>query len=93
MWYEIPVHFPLIGLKAFVVMPDHIHGIIVINRSISPPIVGALHATPLPQNDTKYTLMNNNDLTQPKVVILIWPTIISFTDFQEYDQNLNYPNV
>ena len=51
MWYEIPVHFPFIGLDAFVVMPDHIHGIIVINRFIGTPIVGALHATPLPQHD------------------------------------------
>ena len=46
MWREIPVHFPFIGLDAFVVMPDHIHGIIVINRSIITSIVGALHATP-----------------------------------------------
>ena len=53
MWYEIPVHFPFIGLDAFVVMPNHIHGIIVINRSIEKPIVGALHATPLPPPDVK----------------------------------------
>jgi REP element-mobilizing transposase RayT len=46
VWYEIPVHFPFIGLDAFVVIPDHIHGIIVINRSIRKSIVGALHATP-----------------------------------------------
>jgi hypothetical protein len=50
MWYEIPVHFPYIDLDAFIVMPDHIHGIIVINRSIGPSI-GALHATPLPPRD------------------------------------------
>jgi hypothetical protein len=31
MWYEIPIHFPYIGLDAFVVMPNYIHGIIVIN--------------------------------------------------------------
>ncbi len=24
--YEIPVHLPYIGLDAFVVMPDHLHG-------------------------------------------------------------------
>jgi REP element-mobilizing transposase RayT len=42
MWYELPDHFPFIGLDAFVVMPDHIHGIIVINRSIGPSIAGAL---------------------------------------------------
>ena len=32
-------------------MPDHIHGIIVINRFIGTPVVGALHATPLPPDD------------------------------------------
>ena len=51
MWYELPDHFPFIGLDAFVVMPDHIHGIIVINRSIGPSIEGALHATPLHPHD------------------------------------------
>jgi putative transposase len=47
MWYEIPVHFPFIGLDAFVVMPNHIHGIVVINRSVK-PWIGSLHATILP---------------------------------------------
>jgi REP element-mobilizing transposase RayT len=47
MWYEIPIHFPFIDLDVFVVMPNHIHGIIVINRFVGTPIVGALHATPL----------------------------------------------
>jgi REP element-mobilizing transposase RayT len=29
-WADIPVHFPLVELDAFVVMPNHVHGIIVI---------------------------------------------------------------
>ena len=29
-WEEIPRHFPLVELDAFVVMPNHVHGIIVI---------------------------------------------------------------
>jgi putative transposase len=29
-WEDIPHHFPLVELDAFVVMPNHIHGIIVI---------------------------------------------------------------
>ncbi len=29
-WDEIPVHFPNVGLGAFVIMPNHIHGIIFI---------------------------------------------------------------
>ena len=45
MWYEIPDHFPFISLDAFVVMPNHIHGIIIINRSIEKPIVGLFKKT------------------------------------------------
>jgi len=31
-WMEIPEHFPFVKLDAFVVMPNHIHGIITINH-------------------------------------------------------------
>lgn len=30
-WYEIPKHFNHVQLDAFIVMPDHIHGIIIID--------------------------------------------------------------
>ncbi|MCX6558847.1 MAG: transposase [Candidatus Aminicenantes bacterium] len=29
-WLEIPTHFPQVKLDDFVIMPDHVHGIIVI---------------------------------------------------------------
>ena len=29
-WEEIPTHFPFIELGSFVVMPNHIHGILII---------------------------------------------------------------
>ncbi|MGC8826365.1 MAG: hypothetical protein ACP5TV_05090 [Anaerolineae bacterium] len=29
-WHEIPSHFPNVRLGAFVIMPNHIHGIIII---------------------------------------------------------------
>ena len=31
-WMEIPAHFPFVKLDAFVVMPDHVHGIIISNK-------------------------------------------------------------
>jgi REP element-mobilizing transposase RayT len=31
-WWEIPNHFPFVKLDAFVVMPNHIHGIIMIDK-------------------------------------------------------------
>jgi len=66
MWREIPVHFPLIGLDAFVVLPNHIYGIIVINRFIGTPIVGALHATPLPPHDAAHSVKGNMSIISPK---------------------------
>ena len=35
-WSEIPSHFPFVKLNAFVVMPNHVHGIIIIEK----PFVG-----------------------------------------------------
>ncbi len=32
-WNEIPEKFPFIELGAFVVMPDHIHGVLIINKT------------------------------------------------------------
>ena len=31
-WNEIPKHYPIVILDEFVVMPNHVHGIIIINR-------------------------------------------------------------
>lgn len=35
-WVEIPRHYPQVALDAFQVMPDHVHGIIVINAVVAP---------------------------------------------------------
>ena len=32
-WYEIPKHFPFIELGEFVVMPNHIHGVLILNKN------------------------------------------------------------
>ncbi len=31
-WQEIPQHFPFVMLDAFVVMPDHVHGVLWIDK-------------------------------------------------------------
>jgi len=40
-WQAIPKHFPFVELGTYVVMPNHVHGIIIIHN------VGATHASPL----------------------------------------------
>jgi REP element-mobilizing transposase RayT len=35
VWQAIPRHFPHVALDRWVIMPDHMHGIIVIERAVS----------------------------------------------------------
>ena len=48
-WRAIPDHFPNVELGAYVVMPNHVHGIIVINENRmetnSSPSVGTMHTS------------------------------------------------
>jgi len=48
VWRAIPAHFADVGLDVFVVVPNHVHGIIVIGDG-GP--VGATHASPLQTSD------------------------------------------
>jgi REP element-mobilizing transposase RayT len=48
-WLEIPNHFSNVTLDQFVIMPNHVHGIIVITDDM----VGAKHASPLRSYKTK----------------------------------------
>ncbi|MCF8363469.1 MAG: hypothetical protein K9G70_12695 [Prolixibacteraceae bacterium] len=32
-WHEIPNHFPFVELVVHVIMPNHVHGIVIINKS------------------------------------------------------------
>ena len=45
-WLAIPEHFPNVELDAYVVMPNHVHGIVVIMDDVG-AAVGATHASPL----------------------------------------------
>ena len=45
-WLAIPTHFPSVHLDAIVVMPNHVHGIVV----IADRVVGAKNFSPLRDN-------------------------------------------
>jgi len=47
-WQQIPTHFPNAALDDFVVMPNHVHGIIVLTDT---NVVGATHASPQPHEN------------------------------------------
>ncbi len=45
VWRSIPEHHPMAELDEFIIMPNHLHGLIVIDEDI-----GAIHELPLPIN-------------------------------------------
>jgi len=56
-WHDLPNHYPHVRLDAFVIMPNHVHGIIVLldddtiagaDLDVVGAGVGARHASPLP---------------------------------------------
>jgi len=59
VWCDLPTQYPNVELDAFVVMPNHFHGILLISGSVAAiqdcgrdhandPSVGAIHELPLP---------------------------------------------
>jgi REP element-mobilizing transposase RayT len=62
-WNQIPDHFDNVKLDAFVVMPNHVHGIIqIIPNENGSHSVGTLHATSLQNADSK----NRMSIISPK---------------------------
>ena len=47
-WETIPDHFPYVKLDEFIIMPNHLHGIIIIDRSVR-----AQHVEPI-QDERKF---------------------------------------
>lgn len=59
-WLEIPKHFHNTWLDEFVVMPNHIHGIVVMKRSqTSPEPQTSPKSSPMPINPTKKRTIPN----------------------------------
>ncbi|MDX9905005.1 MAG: hypothetical protein RBS55_00310 [Bacteroidales bacterium] len=36
-WHELPSHFPNIQIDAFITMPNHVHGLIIIHQNLNKP--------------------------------------------------------
>ncbi len=51
-WNGLPIRFPSVELDQFIIMPNHVHGIIVITDTQATGPVGATYELPL-QNKRK----------------------------------------
>jgi REP element-mobilizing transposase RayT len=63
VWNSLPNRFPSIELDEFVIMPNHVHGIIVITDARITNPVGAIHELPL-LNDRKQRRL----MALPKII-------------------------
>ncbi len=55
-WEVLPEHFPNAELDAFVIMPNHVHAVVVLfdsGNKLADDAVGATHASPLPAQFVK----------------------------------------
>ncbi|MEP1307584.1 MAG: transposase [Balneola sp.] len=66
-WNTIDNRYPNTRVDAFIIMPNHVHGIIeIINPN---PMVGAIHESPLPLgNDIEIIHKNRRKMLTPKIV-------------------------
>ncbi|MGB1205808.1 MAG: transposase [Chitinophagales bacterium] len=73
-WYEIPNRFPFVELDAFVVMPNHVHGIIVIDGkdAISKDVINHVSTTTTPKMRGGITGNNNPMLHKNLSRIIRW---------------------
>jgi REP element-mobilizing transposase RayT len=53
-WREIPEHFPHVELGSFVVMPNHVHGILVLHAPTTPNEIGSDATASEPGRGTIY---------------------------------------
>ena len=58
-WMDIPQHFPFVTIDEFVVMPNHIHGIIIINAETND------NSSPIMANPNAITAETNNYSSLP----------------------------
>ncbi len=66
-WYDIPRHFDHVELGEFIVMPNHIHGVLILKPSIP---VETLHCNVLPNNIVSNDINNivSNDIAHDKTL-------------------------
>ena len=77
-WLEIPEHFPFVKLDAHVVMPNHVHGIVIIDKTDDKPKIG--------QNDERKQGLQN---MQGTTISISSGNPVSTTILSERTQNIN----
>ncbi len=63
-WHDIPIHVKGVRLAEYVVMPNHIHGILILNNPAETlNAVETLHATSLHTHETSFSMSQNEKMS------------------------------
>ncbi|MEA1786425.1 transposase [Arenibacter sp. GZD96] len=65
-WLEIPTHFPFVELGVHIIMPNHVHGIVIINKSVDGQNVETQNSASLPTPPTELDKPRNQFGPQSK---------------------------
>ncbi len=63
-WLELPEHYACMGLDAFVILPNHVHGVIVLHGTVG----AGLRPAPTPQHDMRRGCREGRPVTLTEVV-------------------------
>ena len=58
-WLEIPNHFPFVELGNFVVMPNHVHGILIMNHTVETRFIASDNVGEY--DETRFIASDNDD--------------------------------
>jgi REP element-mobilizing transposase RayT len=93
-WQEIPQHFPEIDIDEFIIMPDHIHGILIFNPPKNKSAVLGRHACqePLPQHQKLSVIIGSFKSAVSKRIRSIDPYLHQIWQKSFYDKLIRTDN-
>lgn len=80
-WLEIPIHFADVELDYFVIMPNHIHGIIIINPVETPSVVKTPADVETPYIASPHNPLLGEAIGKFKAAVKRWANKNNYKDF------------
>lgn len=70
-WSTIPSHYPNVSLDSFIIMPNHVHGIIIIKDSVN---VAGLKPAPLSEIIRAFKTFSARRINKTRTItgVLVW---------------------
>jgi hypothetical protein len=65
-WFDLPNHYPHVSLDAFVVMPDHVHGIVMLDAFCAGNAGAGLKHAQIPNPPPQNPKRSNTRRTEPR---------------------------